>query len=83
MSGRAQLPAGGVRFTVKLLNCPLDFRRYPIEVEPPEGLVGFINNASRQCAGVYRDGKWRDQRGKPITWEPTQWTVIDEQGEAL
>lgn len=79
MSGRAQLPAGGVRFTVDRLNYPLAFRRYPIEVEPPEGIVGFVNSASRRTAAIFRDGSWRNKLGQPITWGLTHWTALDEQ----
>lgn len=75
------LPAGGDRFAMKVLNYPMWFRRFPIAVPAPEGLVGFINNASRQAAGIYRDGAWRDGNGRPLTWEPTHWTAMDDEEE--
>lgn len=81
MSARCPLPGGGVCFTVTLLGHALAFRRYPLDVAPPEGLVGFVNDASRQCAGIYRDGAWRDAKGRALKWEPTHWTALDEQEE--
>lgn len=75
---RQPLPPGGVRFTVDLLNYPIAFRRYPITVTPPDGLVGFVNNAHRQDGAHYRDGAWRGKSDKPLTWEPTHWTAFDD-----
>lgn len=78
MTARLPLPPGGIAFTVDLLNYPMAFRRYPIDVTPPEGLVGFVNNAIRQDAAHFRDGAWRNKSGQPIAWKPTHWTALAE-----
>lgn len=74
--GTGKLPSGGIRFTLPGLR-GFVFRRYPIEVTPEEGTVGFVNNDRRQTGAGYSDGAWRNKRGKPITWEPTHWTIIE------
>jgi len=71
------LPKGGVRFRSKSLH-GLVFRRYPIEVAPPDGLTGFVNNDTWQIPATYEAGEWRTLKGKPISHAPTHWTAIEK-----
>lgn len=66
-----------VRFTVPLLP-GLIFTRYPIEIEPPEGTIGFVNDATWQTAGTYSDGAWRGKSGQPFKRKPTHWTSMED-----
>jgi len=73
---RTAPPAGGIRFTVRALP-GLTFIRYPVEVTPPEGTVGFVNTSEWQCAGIFKDGAWRNARGTELKRIPTHWTIMD------
>jgi len=79
--GRDDLPAGGIRFTVPMLR-GFVFRRYPIEVTPPDGLVGFINNSTWQTGAIFKDREWRNMRGKPFKQVPTHWTAMEKDLDA-
>jgi hypothetical protein len=72
----SELPPGGIRFTIPLLGDRFVFVRYPMDVTPPEGLIGFVNDDTWQTAGVYRDGAWRNMAGKPFKRKPTHWTAM-------
>jgi hypothetical protein len=75
---RDDLPECGVRFTINLLPGMI-FRRYPIEVAPPDGLLGFLTNDHWKSPGVYRDGQWLTQSGKPFKQVPTHWTAMERE----
>lgn len=73
---RAELPLGGAQFTISLLPGH-SFRRFPINIEPPDGFLGFVNNDCRQSAAIWKEGRWCDIKGRPIKWEPTHWTALE------
>jgi len=74
---KSDLPPGGVRFTSKPLR-GLVFRRYSIEIIPPNGLTGFVNNDVWQIPATYEAGAWRTLKGKPVSQVPTHWTAIEK-----
>ena len=71
------LPDGGVRFKIPLSQDTI-FRRFPMDINPHGDLLGFVNNNERQCAAMFRDGQWLDIKGKPLKWEPTHWTAMED-----
>ena len=80
MSEASNLPEGGERFTMgSTRNFVLV--RYPASVLPPDGTVCFVETGGRQSAGMFKDGKWTNGRGKALRFEPTHWTAIDRAGE--
>ena len=67
----------GVRFTVPLLK-DVVFIRYPIGFAPPEGTIGFVNDATWQTAGIFRNGQWCSTNGRPFKRKPTHFTVFED-----
>ena len=63
------------RYSISLGSTAMKFVRRPVAIEPPEGTVCFVDNgprfgrASKQTAGVFKDGKWHK-----VEFEPTHWT---------
>lgn len=70
------IPASGIRFTLKVLP-GMVFVRYPASVIPPENTIGFINGARQQCAAVFKGGEWCSIRGRPLKRQPEHWTMIE------
>lgn len=77
-----KLPETGyISFTIPLVpDCV--FRRYPIDIEPPEGFVGFVNNSEWQGVGRYLEGRWCGRNGKPIARALTHWTSFGDKMDA-
>ena len=66
-----------IRFTMRALP-GITFLRYPASVAPNEGTIGFVTDGKAwQTGGVYRDGRWRNMRGKPFDREINFWTVME------
>lgn len=63
------------RFSVRIGSLTLRHVRRPVSIIPDEGTVCLVDNGPRlgtiprQCAGVYRNGKW-----SRVKFEPTHWT---------
>ena len=76
MTDSKTLPDLGIRFTLRQLP-GLTFVRYPVDVPPPEGTVGFCNGPDWQCPAMFKDGAWRTIRGRPLNRAPTHWTAME------
>ncbi len=62
------------RFTV----WGVHFIRRPVSEPPPEGALCIVTNGhengwSDRAAARFADGKWTNDRGKPLRFEPTYW----------
>jgi hypothetical protein len=55
----------------------MPFVRFPVSVEPPEGFIGWANNAEWQGVARFLDGRWCDGKGKALIRIPTHWTALD------
>lgn len=67
----------GIRFEMKALP-GLWFVRYPSDVYPAEGTVGWCGGSDWQQGGVFKGGAWCSVKGAPLSRIPTHWTVPEE-----
>lgn len=44
-----------------------------LSTPPPDGKITVISCPGRSCAGVYREGEWKSDKGRKLTFEPTHW----------
>jgi len=57
---------------------------------PAEGTVGFMDNGdrkgwtanNRRAVGVFKGGKWTNGKGRPLTFVPTHWVVMEAEDGA-
>lgn len=61
---------------------PLKFLRRPLSEVPPDGTLGAVDNGdafgwTNRSAAMFKDGEWANARGKPLSFQPTYWTILD------
>lgn len=45
----------------------------PMAQTPKEGTVTLLTDERRRVVGVFRNGEWKGERGRALTFEPTYW----------
>ena len=75
MNAAPPLKEGGVRFVAPgLLN--FAFIRYPATTIPDDNTMAFAEGPGWRRVGIYRNGAWKDDKGRPLKDDFTYWTVI-------
>ncbi len=76
---------GDRRFSCGPRGLNLNFIRRPVSRPPEEGAVCFIDTGwddgksfgwNWRGVGIYRDGKFVDQKGRPVDREITYWSEL-------
>ena len=51
----------------------------PMSEVPKDGTVSLLTDERRRVVGIFRNGEWRTERGKQLTFAPTYWMAFKDE----